>query len=323
MIATATDFDFLTGAFDVHGRRLRDALDADSGWVEFAATSTATTLLDGVVNVDEMWFPDQNRFGMSLRLYDPVARTWTVRWFDGRGGGLQPPVEGRWDGGRCRFTGPDEYAGRPVLASYSWSDVTESSARWEQCFSTDGGRTWLPNWVMHYDRRREAVHHPDRPRATDDFGFLAGRWHVHHRRHTDPLGHALGGPSEVVEWDGGHVGRSYVAGAVSIDEVELAEPGQRGLTFRTYDSASAEWSIYWVNSRVGRLEPPVHGRFGGGVGTFFGAERLAGHEVRVRFVWSDISATTARWRQAFSVDGGITWDENWEMTFTRPADGRS
>jgi len=83
------------------------------------------------------------------------------------------------------------------------------------------------------------------------------------------------------------------------------------------DAETQQWSIYWVNSRVGRLEPPVHGGFADGIGTFFGNERLAGHDVRVRFVWSDITATAARWRQAFSVDGG-DWDENWEMTFSRP-----
>lgn len=165
-------------------------------------------------------------------------------------------------------------------------------------------------------RRRDApVEHP---RGTGDFDFLIGRWQVHHRRLVDPVKHALGGTSDVAEWGGTHNGRTYFGGAVSVDETTLAEPGRAGLTFRVYDAQSGQWSIYWVNSRVGRLEPPVHGEFRDGVGTFHGQEELAGHDVQVRFVWSDITPTTARWRQAFRVGDG-EWDENWEMLFTRSA----
>lgn len=313
-----SDFDFLQGCFDVSGQRLRDPLDPASGWDDVPATSSAIVLFDGAISIDEMWFPNEQRFGMSLRLFDPKSQTWTVRWLDSRGGALQPPVEGRWAERRCWFTGADSYRGRPLLASYSWSEVTDTDARWEQCFSIDDGRTWQPNWVMRFTRRASPVDHPQHPRVADDWDFLTGTWNVHHRRVVDPVGHALGGSSEVAEFDGVHVGRTYFAGAVSVDETTLAEPGQRGLTFRTYDAQTRQWSIYWVNSRTGRLEPPVHGEFSDGVGRFEGSEQLAGHDVQVRFVWSGITATTARWVQAFSVDGG-DWDENWEMTFRRPS----
>jgi hypothetical protein len=312
-----SDFDFLQGSFDVSGRRLRDPLDPTSGWIDVPATSSALVLFDGAVSIDEMWFPTARQIGLSLRLFDPQSRTWTVRWLDGRGGGLQPPVEGRWEDGRCWFTGAASYRGRPLVASYSWSEVSDAGARWEQSFSRDEGCSWQPNWVMHFLRRSAPAAHPQQPRVVDDFDFLIGSWHVHHRRLVDPVAHALGRASEAAEFDGVHTGRTYFAGAVSVDETTLAEPGQRGLTFRVHDPATRRWSIYWVNSRLGRLEPPVHGGFADGVGTFFGTEQLAGHDVRVRFVWSDITATTARWRQAFSVDAG-DWDENWEMMFTRP-----
>lgn len=313
-----SDFDFLQGPFEVTGSRLRDPLDPGSGWVDVPATSSAVTLFDGAVSIDEMWFPSEQNFGMSLRLWDPTSRTWTVRWLTSRGGGLQPPVEGVWADGRCWLTGPDEYRGRALLASYGWSDVTAAGARWEQCFSVDDGRSWQPNWVMHFARSRSPVEHRQQPRSVADFDFLIGTWNVHHRRVLDPVGHALGRGSEIAEFDGVHRGRSYFAGAVSVDETTLGDPGRRGLTFRVHEPATGQWSIYWVNSRIGRLEPPVHGAFTDGVGTFHGTEQLAGHEVQVRFVWSDVTPTTARWCQAFSVDGG-EWDDNWEMTFTRPA----
>lgn len=300
------------------GRRLRDALDPASGWEEVTATSSAVTMFGGAVSIDEMWFPAGGHYGLSLRLWDPAARTWTVRWVTSRGGGLQPPAEGVWQDGRCWLTGPGEYRGQKVLAGSGWSQVTASGARWEQCFSTDGGHRWQPNSIMQFTRRRDPAQHPQHPRVADDFDFLTGTWNVHHRRLLDPVGHAVGGGSDSAEFDGVHTGWTWFAGAVSVDETTLAEPGQRGLTFRVYEPALRQWSIYWVNSRRGRLEPPVHGRFANGTGTFFGTEELAGRQVQVRFVWSGITPATARWVQSFRVDGG-EWDDNWVMDFTRPA----
>jgi len=152
------------------------------------------------------------------------------------------------------------------------------------------------------------------PRRVTEFDFLAGPWHVLHRRRPAPLEP----DSPWVEWTGRHRGAVFFDGAVSVDETELADPGQRGLTFRTFDPVAGEWSIYWVLSREGRLQlPPVVGRFDDGVGTFFAVETMAGREIGVRFVWSEITDRSATWRQAFSFDGGATWDENWEMRFSR------
>ena len=65
------------------------------------------------------------------------------------------------------------------------------------------------------------------------------------------------------------------------------------------------------------FDSPVHGRFEGGVGTFVGDDRFEGRPILVRFVWSDITGDTARWRQSFSDDGGATWELNWDMAFRR------
>jgi hypothetical protein len=42
-----------------------------------------------------------------------------------------------------------------------------------------------------------------------------------------------------------------------------------------------------------------------------------GQPVKVRFEWGHDSASTARWEQAFSYDGGTTWRTNWIMELTR------
>jgi len=37
----------------------------------------------------------------------------------------------------------------------------------------------------------------------------------------------------------------------------------------------------------------------------------------VVYRWSDITADSCRWEQAFSADGGVSWETNWTMQFSR------
>jgi len=146
-----------------------------------------------------------------------------------------------------------------------------------------------------------------------DFDFLHGDWEVHHRRRTDFLDADSGWeefPSTTRCW-------SLFDGAANVDAIDMPHLGSKGLTLRLFDRETEQWSLNWSSSRSGKLYPPVLGRFEGERGEFYGDDTLDGKDVRVRFVWSGISATTARWEQAFSVDGGETWLTNWIMEFTR------
>jgi hypothetical protein len=96
--------------------------------------------------------------------------------------------------------------------------------------------------------------------------------------------------------------------------------GFEGGALRLFDPATAQWSIYWFDNVVHRLLPPVHGRFAHGVGEFFGTNEHDGRPVQVRFRWSGITEHSARWEQAFSDDGGDSWETNWVMDFTRVAE---
>lgn len=159
------------------------------------------------------------------------------------------------------------------------------------------------------------------PPASDgrrDFDFFTGRWDVSHRR----LRRRLAGDGG---WDGfGGVceTRPIVGGLGNIDDnlLDLPAGAYRAAPLRVFDPAAGLWSIWWIDGRAPRLEPPVHGRFEGGVGVFHGDDVLDdGRPVRVRFTWSDITANSARWTQAFSADGGATWEDNWTMRFARSA----
>jgi hypothetical protein len=149
--------------------------------------------------------------------------------------------------------------------------------------------------------------------SPQDFDFFHGEWDVVHRRRTD----FLDPDSAWEEFLSTSRCRPLFDGAANIDEIDMPHLGSKGLTLRLFDRETELWSLNWSSSGTGRLFPPVLGRFEGGRGEFYGDDVHDGKDVRVRFVWSGISADSARWEQSFSVDGGETWLSNWVMDFTR------
>ncbi|MFJ7944798.1 hypothetical protein ACIQ6K_14300 [Streptomyces sp. NPDC096354] len=149
----------------------------------------------------------------------------------------------------------------------------------------------------------------------DDFAFLHGEWTVTNRR----LKTRLAGADDWEEFPSWASVRPLFGGAANIEEIHYPEGGVSGLTLRLYDPVGDIWSLNWATSADGRLFPPVQGGFRDGSGEFYGDDEHAGTPVRVRFVWSGITPGSARWEQAFSVDGGLSWELNWVMDFSRTA----
>jgi hypothetical protein len=156
---------------------------------------------------------------------------------------------------------------------------------------------------------------PDDLSGMHDFDFLFGQWRVHHR-----IRRATG--ADVWrEFDGTCTNRGLIDGRANVEEHRFDKPDgvTYGIALRTYDPKTAQWAIWWVDSRIphGPLDPPVKGRFVNGVGTFYSDFTDQGKPMRVRFIWSQITPTGARWEQAYSADGGTTWETNWIMAFRR------
>jgi len=147
------DFDFLIGSWDVSSRRLKDLFVGCEEWDEFPATSRSWGLFEGAASVDEITFPTRGFSGLTLRIYDPERKHWSLYWVTSGNGILLPPVVGQFVDGRGDLYGDDVHDGRAIRVHYIWSRITPTSARWEQEFSVDGEQTWETNWTMEFSRR--------------------------------------------------------------------------------------------------------------------------------------------------------------------------
>ena len=148
---------------------------------------------------------------------------------------------------------------------------------------------------------------------THDFDFLHGTWNVHNRKLVKPLS----GSTEWEQFPGRSLARPIFGGTGNVDEIEFPTMGWSGFTLRLFDADEQTWSLFWVSSRRNVIDPPVVGRFVDGRGEFLGDDNYEGRPIRVRYIWSAITQTSARWEQAFSVDGDRTWETNWIMELTR------
>jgi hypothetical protein len=149
----------------------------------------------------------------------------------------------------------------------------------------------------------------------NDFDFLIGTWSIHHRT----LKKRLDASTEWAEFDGDMVSRKIINGLGNMDENVLhTQTGPvYAMALRLFNPESKEWSIYWSTDRTGTLDVPVIGGFKDGRGEFYSREIFQGRHIYCRFIWSKITANSAQWEQAFSEDGGKTWETNWIMEFER------
>jgi hypothetical protein len=150
----AHDFDFEFGEWNVQHRVKRP----NGEWYEMAGTASTRPILNGLGNVEDNVFhrPGGDTRGVAVRAYDAATGLWAIWWIDSRQphGALDPPVKGRFENGVGTFYSDGEINGRPARTRFQWSAITPSSARWEQAYSFDAGKTWETNWVMEFRRAK-------------------------------------------------------------------------------------------------------------------------------------------------------------------------
>jgi hypothetical protein len=165
-------------------------------------------------------------------------------------------------------------------------------------------------------RAADVVVAPPTPHdGTHDFDFHMGAWKTHISR----LVHPLSGSSEWTAYDGVSTVRPVWNGKASLFELQASGPAGHleGVGLRLYDPTARQWNLNWTNSSIGKLDAPMVGEFRDGRGEFYGPDTLNGRTILVRNGFYDIKPNSSRFEQAFSADGGKTWEANWIMTFDR------
>ena len=143
------DFDFDIGTWKTHLKRLTKPLSGSTSWVEYEGVTVVRKVWGGRANLAELEAdgPAGPLQVLSLRLYDPQARQWSLNSASGRSGTLGTPTVGEFRDGRGEFFDQEVFNGRTILVRNIWSNITADSCRFEQSFSDDGGRTWEVNWI--------------------------------------------------------------------------------------------------------------------------------------------------------------------------------
>ena len=151
------DFDFLIGNWKAHVRRLPDRLNNSNTWVEYDGISNHKKLLDSNANFEEFDVTSTDKKlhikAQTLRLYNPTSHQWSIYLVDLDNGTLSlPPVVGHFSGNRGEFFDQEDFKGRAIFVRYVWLNISPNSARMEQSFSPDGGKTWEVNWICELSR---------------------------------------------------------------------------------------------------------------------------------------------------------------------------
>jgi hypothetical protein len=151
-----------------------------------------------------------------------------------------------------------------------------------------------------------------------DFDFSIGNWKTHIKRRLHPLT----GSTTWMEYEGTSIVRKIWNGRASLGETEADGPAGHieALSLRLYNPQAHQWDLSYANGTGGTLSVPTVGEFKNGVGEFFDSETFNGRSILVRQVWSDISPNSCHFEQAFSSDGGKTWEVNWIAKDTRVKD---
>jgi hypothetical protein len=166
---------------------------------------------------------------------------------------------------------------------------------------------------LSFDPKGELIIKASATSSQNDFDFLVGKWKMYNRRLNKRFENCKDW-TEFISMDENH---KILSGTADMDTYSTTEmPGMEGklfegVTLRLFNPQTRLWSLYWVASNVGALDPPVVGSFENKVGHFFTKDIINGKKVIVMFRWDARNQDRPVWSQAFSPDNGKTWEWNW------------
>ena len=153
--SSKSDFDYLIGRWNIRNRVLEEPLSGSDGWKTFDATQECRSVLLGLGNTDifRTELDAQPFEGLTVRLFDPRARLWTIYWADSSAMKLDDGKVGSFDGDEGDFFGREVVAGQDVIVRFHWDKRDLGAPIYSRAFSVDAGRTWGWNWYSNFSRR--------------------------------------------------------------------------------------------------------------------------------------------------------------------------
>jgi len=346
--SSQNDFNWYAGKWKIQNKKLKARLANSNAWETFDATDEVHSILNGTAytNYYRTTVDGKPFEGMSLTLFNAKTKLWSIYWADDRSGRMDTPVVGSFDGSIGTFYSKDVLNGKPIIVKAQWDITNPDKTVWSQAFSADNGKTWEWNWHMyeerlpgdvgarrrkllktdstlvipklHFDANGELTMVASATSSPRDFDFLVGRWKMYHRR----LNKRLENCKEWTEFESSDENFKILNGIGDTDTYYTTEmPGPNGtrgdgkpfegVTVRLFDTKTKLWSLYWVASNVGVLDPPVVGSFENNIGHFFCKDTFKGQDIIVLFRWDARDKDNPVWSQAFTTDKGKTWEWNW------------
>ena len=149
--SSKTDFDFFEGKSNIRNRKLKSRLSHCTEWTEFESTQKMYRVLNGIGNIDNFLatFDGEPFEGMTVRLFNPKTKLWSIYWADSNEGKLDPPVVGSFEDNVGHFFTKDTFNGKKILVVFRWDARDKDNPVWSQAFSEDNGKTWEWNWYMY------------------------------------------------------------------------------------------------------------------------------------------------------------------------------
>ena len=150
------DFDFNTGVWHTHIRRILDPLSGGTHAIELNGTVTVRKVWNGRALLEEIETdgPNGHWEGLSLFLYNPAAHQWSQNFVNSKVGQLTTPLVGSFSNGRGELFGQDTIDGRTILVRGEWSDIKPDSHQYEESYSADGGTTWVRAFTANKTREK-------------------------------------------------------------------------------------------------------------------------------------------------------------------------
>jgi hypothetical protein len=339
--SSQNDFDFFEGKWKIQHRKLKRRLSNSTEWIEYEGTNEDFKILNGIghTNNNRATLDGKPVEGVSLTLFNPQTKLWSIYWASSRDGILSStPIVGSFENKIGRFYAKEIFNNKPVIVMAQWDKTNPDRAIWSQAFSIDNGKTWEWNWYMTqtrvveneeeqkrklltfdnaieipkltFDEKGELILTASPTSSQHDFDFLTGKWKMYHRK----LKSRLSSNNDWIDLESMDENYgSILNGIGNTDLYKAVFDGKHfeGFTLRLFNPQTRLWSLYWVASNSGVLDPPVVGSFENNIGHFFCKDTFNGKSIIVLFRWDKRDKEHPVWSQAFSPDNGKTWEWNW------------